>query len=216
MGGLLLDPEHGVVRWPLYSPTILHQHSTVGLTRVTGDIDPTNLVFKEFIMNAKQIFLMSAISLAAAGAMADDITIDNTPTEPSVTRAQVKAEVLRARKAGELIAAGEAIQGGPIAYKSSAARSDVKAQFVAARARGELLAAGEGLSNDAKFSLNDSTLARADVKAQVIAARKAGELLPAGEGFSSDSHTHNQVASTATPLQSIAKVFHRINDTTSQ
>lgn len=167
-------------------------------------------------MNAKQIFLMSAISLAAAGAMANDITIDNTPTESSVTRAQVKAEVRQARKAGELIAAGEAYQGGRVAYTSSAARSDVRAQFVAARAQGELLAAGEGSSNDGRFSLSDSTLARADVKAQVVAASKAGELLPAGEGYFSDSHTHHQVASTGTPLQSVAKAFRRISDTASQ
>src|SRR5262245_16955754 len=161
-------------------------------------------------MNAKHAILLSAICLATTGAMAGEITIDNTPSASSTSRAQVKAEVLKARKAGDLVAAGEAYQGGvAVPGTSSVARSDVKAQFLAAREGGHLLAAGEGSYKDADVDLSGSTLTRSDVKSEVLAARKAGELLPAGEGYYSESPTRRHVASNGNALQSFAKVFRR-------
>jgi hypothetical protein len=168
------------------------------------------------LLKARHVIFASVISLAAAGAMADDITIDSTPSTSSVTRAQVKAEVLRARKAGELIAAGEGYPAAPLTGSSTLARSEVKQQIVAARAAGELLAAGEGSPGNDNLYASTSTLGRVDVKAQVLAARQAGELLPAGEGGPGDFAIHRHATSTSTPFQSLAKVFHRGSDTTSQ
>jgi len=166
-------------------------------------------------MNAKHILFSSVIALAAAGAMADDITVDNTPGVSTATRAQVKADVLKARKSGELLGAGEAGQKvrAPVL---SAARSDVATQFRVARANGELLAAGEGSSYDNESRANDFTLARAGVKAEVVAASKAGELLPAGEGYYRNEPGHHQVASSGSPFQSVAKLFRRLDNGTSQ
>ena len=166
-------------------------------------------------MNAKHILFSSVIALAAAGAMADDITIDNTPSVSTATRAQVKADVLKARKSGELLGAGEAGQRvrAPVL---SASRSDVATQFRVARANGELIAAGEGSSYDNEARAHEFNLARADVKAETIAARKAGELLPAGEGYYSVAPGHHTVASSGNPFQSVAKVFRRLDNSASQ
>ena len=168
-------------------------------------------------MNTKHIFLTSVISLAAAGAMADDITIDSTPTVSTVTRAQVKAEVLKARKAGGLLAAGEAIsQGAPIPFSTNVSRAEVKSQVVAARASGELLPAGEGIANGVNDNFAGSTLARADVKAQVLAARQAGELLPAGEIISVAQNAQSQSVHASNPFKALAKVVRGDRDNVTQ
>lgn len=160
-------------------------------------------------MNAKQVLFTSILALAAAGAMADDITIDNSTTGSGVSRQQVRADVLKARKAGTLLAAGERYEGAPIAATSTVARSDVKAQVTAARAAGQLLAAGEALPNDPADAA-PSTVTRAEVKAEVLAARKAGTLLPAGEGTPEAVVAQRQPA--ANPFRAVAKAFH--HDTT--
>ena len=165
-------------------------------------------------MNAKQVLFTSIIALSAAGAMADDITIDRTPATSTVTRAQVRAEVLKARKAGELLAAGEGYQGAPAPITSSVARADVKSQVIAARSSGELLAAGEGAPSDVRSYATGSTLSRAEVKAEVIAARQAGQLLPAGEAYPDASR--QQAAHAANPFKSLAKVFQRDAGITTQ
>jgi vancomycin permeability regulator SanA len=161
------------------------------------------------------VLFSSVIALAAAGAMADDITADNTPSVSTATRAQVKAEVLKARKSGELLGAGEIGQRvRPPVF--SASRSDVVTQFRVARVNGELLAAGEGLSDGNETRAHESNLARADVKAETIAARMAGELLPAGEGYYNVEPFHHNVASSGNPFQSVAKLFRRLDDSVSQ
>jgi hypothetical protein len=170
----------------------------------------------EFIMNAKQVIFTSVIALAAAGAMADDITIDNTPVASTVTRAQVKAEVLKARKAGELLVAGEGYPGDQLSTTSNVARAEVKSQVIAARAAGELLVAGEGAPNDAHLYATRSTLSRADVKAEVLAARKAGQLLPAGEAYPDAPIAQQHTVAAGNPFKSLAKVFHRDGASTSQ
>src|SRR5262245_50560896 len=125
-------------------------------------------------MNAKQVLITALVAAASAAALAGEIE------QPSATRAQVRAEFLKARASGQL-PHGEfypaQTQPAPVA---SVSRAEVKEQFRTAQAAGELLPAGEAASlrrSDVHF---DATLARADVKSEVIAARKAGELLPAG------------------------------------
>jgi hypothetical protein len=167
-------------------------------------------------MNAKQVLFTSVIALSAAGAMADDITIDHTPATSTATRAQVKAEVLKARQAGELLAAGEGYQGVPAPTSSNVARADVRSQVIAARSTGQLLAAGEGAPYDARAYATPSTLSRADVKAEVIAARKSGQLLPAGEAYPDRSIAAREPVHASNPFKLLAKVFNRDADSTAQ
>jgi hypothetical protein len=87
-------------------------------------------------------------SIAALGATGD--AADYDPPRASLTstrsRADVRAEVLSARAAGELRPAGEAeaytVARGPVTWARS--RAEVKAEVIAARANGELVPAGEG------------------------------------------------------------------------
>ncbi len=86
------------------------------------------------------------------------------------TRADVEAEVLAARAAGELIAAGEA-EDLPIAQASRGAvlaRATVKADVLAARAAGDLVPAGEGPSAEGP--------ARAQRKARVVDPTRTASL----------------------------------------
>ena len=130
-------------------------------------------------MNTKQFLISSLIvvagTVATAPARADG---GFAPT----TRADVKAQVLQARAAGELRPAGEASE--PMAYRfgaSTRSRADVRAEVVMARLQGDLVPAGQGAeSHDAS---GPSMLARADVKADTVLARLHGELTPSGEGF---------------------------------
>lgn len=83
------------------------------------------------------------MALASTAALADDPTIDTTPFVVTHSRGEVKAEVRQARKAHQLVAAGD-IGASNIGYPATVvARSSVKAEVLAARARGELLPAGE-------------------------------------------------------------------------
>jgi len=134
-------------------------------------------------MNVKQALFTGAIALVSAGAFAEDITIDKSNSASVLTRDQVKAEVVKARAAGELLSAGEGYAGIPVAATSNVARTDVKAQVLAARSAGELQAAGEADQRSNAVSHVALARSRADVKAEVIAARQAGELLPAGEAY---------------------------------
>ncbi len=94
-------------------------------------------------MNAKQLISLAALAIAAGSALADDITPDHSATAVSSrTRASVKAEVLQARAAGELLSAGDE-DFGATAPRSTLARATVKADVLAARANDELMPAGE-------------------------------------------------------------------------
>ena len=130
-------------------------------------------------MNTKQFLISSLIvvagTVATASARADGAF---APT----TRADVQAQVLQARAAGELRPAGEAAE--PMAYRfgpSTRSRADVRAEVVTARLQGDLLPAGQGAAS--RDATGPSMLARADVRADTVLARLHGELTPSGEGF---------------------------------
>ena len=93
-------------------------------------------------MNTKQ-FLISSLIVVAGTVVTAPARADGgiAPT----TRADVRAQVLEARAAGELRPAGDASE--PMAYRfgpSMLARADVKADTVLARLHGELTPSGEG------------------------------------------------------------------------
>jgi len=153
-------------------------------------------------MNAKQVLITTLVAAASAAALAGEIE------QPAATRAQVRAEFLKARASGQL-PQGEVY---PVQARdtrgTAVSRAEVKEQFRTAQAAGELLPAGEGAAiggGDVHF---DSTLARADVKAEVIAARKAGELLPAGEQ-SSPGYDGRSTAVAARNSENAFALLHR-------
>ena len=126
-------------------------------------------------MNAKFAASLVFAAVVAAPAFATN-TVDygNITFKPgTVTRAEVRAEVLRARAAGELDIT-EATPAFAVAAPSSLTRAEVRAEAIRARAAGELdlteadypvLAVGPA-----------STLTRAEVRAEFIRARNAGEI----------------------------------------
>ena len=130
-------------------------------------------------MNARQVLTLSVLALAAGSALAQDA---------SLTRAEVRQEVLAARAAHTLVPAGEgSIASYPTTSDraSNVTRAQVKSEVLQARAAGQLQSAGERSPEDriyAQAVAAPSTLARSDVKTQVLEARANGELIPAGEG----------------------------------
>jgi hypothetical protein len=111
-----------------------------------------------------------AILLTAAG-----VANAQSPSQ-SLTREQVRAEVLAARAAGTLGSGGEGYQGQVFETTSTLTRAEVRAQLAAARAAGALYE-GEaypgpaGLLSPAPAA---SPLTRAQVRAELAAARAAG------------------------------------------
>ena len=130
-------------------------------------------------MNTRSSFLLSTVVLSVAAAFAGPARADDTGE--SLSRADVKAEVLRARAAGQLLRAGEgsyAFQPG----RGTGLRADVKAGVLQAMARGELMPAGE---RPMHYDVPTSVLARTDVKDEVKQAQAARQLVPAGERIAS-------------------------------
>lgn len=126
-------------------------------------------------MNAKFATALVFAAVVAAPAFATN-TVDygNIAFTPgTVTRADVRAEVLRARAAGELDIT-EASPAFPVAAASGLTRAEVRAEAIRARAAGELD------YTEANYPLlaaaTPSTLTRAEVRAEFIRARDAREI----------------------------------------
>ena len=132
-------------------------------------------------MKFKQVLALSALTLAAGAALADE-----TP----LSRAQVRDDLVAARAAGTLFPAG---QGTPSGYTTSAAptvsRAQVKAEageVYAAKQRSipafESAGNNTGALDYARQSTAPSALTRIERKEATLAARSRGELMRAGEG----------------------------------
>ena len=157
-------------------------------------------------MNAKQVVFTSVLALVAAGAMADDSARSPASTTSHLTRAEVRNDVLQARRAGHMPPAGEAYQGTEVSTGTPLSRAEVKAELSAARRAGELMAAGDAYPKQSSDYPGTSTLTRAEVKAEVVAARKAGEMMPAGEA---DYPVAAAAPATGgNPFRALAKLFH--------
>jgi hypothetical protein len=89
--------------------------------------------------------------IPAGEAVGDDLTAPSTTS--STTRAAVEAEVLQARRSGELMQAGEASgeyeQRVDASRSSAVARSEVKAETLAAVRSGQIAPFGEAATFDA-------------------------------------------------------------------
>ena len=141
---------------------------------------------KESIMKVKQLFALTALTLAAGAVLAQE-----APGTP-LTRAEVEQSVLDARANGTLLHAGDAGPEETTQYKaqlaspSTVTRSQEKASVLQARAANALAHTGSvGPEEEMEFVQahpSTSTLTRAEVKAEVLEARANGTLIPAGEG----------------------------------
>ena len=131
-------------------------------------------------MNVKKILALSALSIAAGAALAD---------EGALTRNQVADDVVEARAAGTLVPAGErALPAYATATTSTVTREQVKAeasQVYAAkqRATAEYESAGNSATalDYARQVSAPSGITRAERKETTLAARANGELMGAGE-----------------------------------
>ncbi|HNW65358.1 MAG TPA: DUF4148 domain-containing protein, partial [Piscinibacter sp.] len=98
-------------------------------------------VLKEFIMNSKQLFAAAAIAVIGTSAFA--VEAEQIPTQSGqLTRAEVQAEVVRARTAGELTFASDSYGGfkavtwaarkSPLDQAASRSRDEVREEARAA------------------------------------------------------------------------------------
>ncbi|WP_284618124.1 DUF4148 domain-containing protein [Aquabacterium humicola] len=94
-------------------------------------------------MQTRSLLIAAAVAFASGAALADDPTIDTTPFQSTMTRAQVKADVQVAHALHQLQPAGERDAAPSVVPTYAVARSAVKAEVLAARAAGTLLPAGE-------------------------------------------------------------------------
>ena len=126
-------------------------------------------------MNAKfAAALVLAATVAAPAFASNAVDYGNIAFKAgTVTRAEVRAEVLRARAAGELDIT-EASNPFAAAAPSSLTRAEVRTEAIRARAAGELDVTEANYPVQA--AVPASTLSRAEVRAEFIRARAAGEL----------------------------------------
>ncbi len=128
-------------------------------------------------MNSKLIAstVVAIAALTGASAFAASSSQYSEPAEFSrdvaststLTRAQVQAEYLQARKNGTLLVSGEADVNPSKDNVSTLSRAQVQAEYFQARKNGMLPVSGEADVNPSKDSI--STLTRAQVKADVLA-----------------------------------------------
>ncbi len=137
-------------------------------------------------MKAKQLFALTALTLATGAVLADE-----APRTP-LTRGEVRQSVLDARANGTLRHAGDIGPEETARYepqsvaRSTLTRAQQNASVLQARAAGTLAHAGSVAPEEemeyAQAHPSTSTLTRAEVRAEVLEARANGTLIPAGEG----------------------------------
>jgi len=124
---------------------------------------------------------------AATLAAAASVALAANDSE-SVSRAEVKRQVLQARNDRELARPGEAMQSFPLAATSGStvSRQQVREETVVARSLGELIPAGQGGS--AFVAPIGMPMARAEVRDDVRQANLNGQLARAGEAMGPVDH----------------------------
>ena len=94
-------------------------------------------------MNTKQIIAAAAIALVGSAAFAQEAVQNiEIPTSSNVQRADVKAEALRARAAGELANSEATVVSAPAA-STTLTRAAVRNEFLQARAAGKVVYVGD-------------------------------------------------------------------------
>lgn len=132
-------------------------------------------------MNTKTIFAAAALTLIATASFAGEVSEFAVPTGAVLTRAEVRAELLRSQASDSLAAQGESYGTVPnnfVAQRSVAnplaavSRSDVKAELVQSQAD-RTLVAGEAYGTVVPGT---SQRSRAEVRAQAIAAMRGAQV----------------------------------------
>lgn len=121
----------------------------------------------------RQLIAATVLAVAGSAAFAGsnageayELNSDAPAAASSLSRADVQAQVVKARAAGQLLDAGEA--WSPVVTPiSTVARAQVKAEVLAARAKGELVAAGELLQAE-----HPTTPARKAAATNTVAAKQ--------------------------------------------
>lgn len=147
--------------------------------------DSTNSTIQEpTVKRTLSTVLITLAGIAAVGAArtADAQSVNSAP----LTRAQVVAELQRARASGELARETDELYGSQPAqtYPSTTTRAQVKAELKQAIDSGELKRETDelyGAFEPAPVHSTRSTLTRAQVHAEVLAAQKSGELARVNE-----------------------------------
>jgi len=136
-------------------------------------------------MSALRVVSLSIIAATLAAAASVALAANDSQT---VSRAEVRRQVLQARNDGQLARTGEAMQSFPLAATSDStpSRQRVRDDTVIARALGQLVPAGQGGS--AFVAPVGMPMARADVRGDVRQANLNGELARAGEAMGPSDH----------------------------
>ena len=155
-------------------------------------------------MNVHRPLIATLLPLVSFAALAADPADSN-----SVSRASVKASVVSARAAHQLIPAGDAADFyvRKDASTSTLTRAEVKQEVRQARLDGLLQPAGEAESYTVAQGPLTWDHSRAEVKADVLEARARGELIPAGEGERAGVET---TASGTQSFHRLAGVFRKL------
>jgi Domain of unknown function (DUF4148) len=128
---------------------------------------------KELLMNTRKLMIMAAALVGAGTALAQ--------SPHALTRAEVRAEAIAARQAGEIRDGDVAVLHDQLLPRQSQrSRAEVQAEAVAAnRARTGTVTYGDSPLLD-RLRATPSTLSRTQVRAEAIEARRLG-LLGYGE-----------------------------------
>ncbi len=139
-------------------------------------------------MNAKTIFAAAALALIGTASFASEVSEFPVPTGSTLTRAEVRAELVRSQAANNLVARGETygavpaifVAQRPVAGQAVAvSRSDVKSELARSQAD-RTLVAGEAYGTVAPVA---GLRTRAEVRAEAIAAARASR----GQAVESES-----------------------------
>jgi hypothetical protein len=104
-------------------------------------------------MNAKSLIALAAFAaIASSAARADDITIDTTPFQSALTRAEVQAELFQYKKAG--VNPWSMSYNQLAQFKSATSREQVQAEY---RADREAVAALNGEDSGSAYLAHTAT-----------------------------------------------------------
>lgn len=126
-------------------------------------------------MHTKQLIVSSLLAVFGTAALATEATEFTIPAS-TLSRAEVRAELARARGNGELVSSAEADQRPFGAMASTLTRAEVLADLARARASGELVSSQE--AEQRPFALATSVRTRDDVRIETRVFAHSGTVNP--------------------------------------
>lgn len=121
-------------------------------------------------MNTQHCITLAILLLTSVAASAIEAVQEPVPTT-ALTRAEVRAELARARAAGELLSDAQIEQQPFGTMASTLTRAEVKAEFARARAAGELLS--DAQMEQRPFAAAMPSRSREDVRREAQFAARA-------------------------------------------